>query len=90
MAASNPRYLIDWRSTMTLIPRDYNTKSCGDPGKTFRGPHARVENSINRDDPCAGDFIPMELGENIKLWQNQVQQQTHLVELLVLRNYNLH
>lgn len=54
MAASNPRYLIDWRSTMTLIPRDYNTKSCGDPGKTFRGPHARVENSINRNDPCAG------------------------------------
>jgi len=57
MAASNPRYLIDWRSTMTLIPRDYNTKSCGDPGKTFRGPHARVENSINRDDPCSG-FYP--------------------------------
>ena len=55
MAASKPEYLMDWRSTMTLIPRDYNTKSCGDPGKTFRGPHARVENSINRVDDCSED-----------------------------------
>ena len=55
MAASNPKYLMDWRSTMTLIPRDHNTKSCGDPGKTFRGPHARVENSINRVDGCSED-----------------------------------
>ena len=54
MAASNGMngYLNDWRSTMTLIPRDYNTKVCGDPGKTFRGPHARVENSLNRVDKC--------------------------------------
>ena len=52
MAASKPQYLMDWRSTMTLIPRDYNTKVCGDPGKTFRGAHARVENSINRVDKC--------------------------------------
>lgn len=52
MAASKPEYLMDWRSTMTLIPRDYNTKVCGDPGKTFRGPHARVENSLNRVDKC--------------------------------------
>ena len=52
MAASNPRYLIDWRSSMTLIPRDFNTLRCGDPGKTFRGPHARVENSLNRVDSC--------------------------------------
>ena len=50
MAASRPEYLMDWRSTMTLIPRDYNTQVCGDPGKTFRGPHARVENSLNRVD----------------------------------------
>ena len=55
MSASNPQYLMDWRSTMTLIPRDYNTKSCGDPGKTFRGPHARGENSINRVDGCSED-----------------------------------
>ena len=33
MAASRPRYLMDWRSTMTLIPRDYNTQVCGDPEK---------------------------------------------------------
>ena len=55
MAASSARYLNDWRSTMTLIPRDYNTKRCGDPGKTFRGPHARVENSLNRVDACTTD-----------------------------------
>ena len=55
MAASRPRYLMDWRSTMTLIPRDYNTQVCGDPGKTFRGPHARVENSLNRVDNCTDD-----------------------------------
>ena len=55
MAASSARYLNDWRSTMTLIPRDYNTQRCGDPGKTFRGPHARVENSINRVDSCSTD-----------------------------------
>ena len=53
MAASSEPYLMDWRSTMTLIPRDYNTKSCGDPGRTFRGPHARVENSLNRVDACS-------------------------------------
>ena len=55
MAASRPEYLMDWRSTMTLIPRDYNTQVCGDPGKTFRGPHARVENSLNRVDNCTDD-----------------------------------
>ena len=55
MAASSARYLNDWRSTMTLIPRDYNTQACGDPGKTFRGPHARVENSLNRVDACSTD-----------------------------------
>ena len=33
---------------MTLIPRNL-TQDCGDPGKTFRGPHARVENGLNRD-----------------------------------------
>tara|TARA_B100000963_G_scaffold94882_1_gene81707 strand:+ start:582 stop:1085 length:504 start_codon:yes stop_codon:yes gene_type:complete len=53
MAASTPKYLMDWRSTMTLIPRDYNTKACGDQGQTFRGPHARVENSLNRVDSCS-------------------------------------
>lgn len=52
MSASNGMngYLNDWRSTMTLVPNNL-TQDCKDPGKTFRGPHARVENGLNRN--CA-------------------------------------
>ena len=50
MSASNGMkgYLMDWRSTMTLVPKNL-TQNCKDPGKTFRGPHARVENGLNRN-----------------------------------------
>ena len=33
---------------MTLVPKDL-TQNCQDPGKTFRGPHSRVENGLNRN-----------------------------------------
>ena len=53
MAAWTPKYLMVWRSTMTLVPNNL-TQDCKDPGKTFRGPHARVENGLNRN---CGDSI---------------------------------
>ena len=53
MSASRAPYLSDWRFSMTLVPKDL-TQHCQDPGKTFRGPHARVENGLRlRDRNCA-------------------------------------
>ena len=63
MAASNPKYLMDWRSTMTLIPNNL-THNCKDPGKTFRGPHARVENGLNRN--CADSNTAKSLNASAK------------------------
>lgn len=48
MSASRAPYLSDWRFSMTLVPKDL-TQDCRDPGKTFRGPHSRVENGLNRN-----------------------------------------
>ena len=48
MSASKAPYLNDWRFSMSLVPKNL-TQDCKDPGKTFRGPHARVENGLNRD-----------------------------------------
>ena len=48
MSASNFPYLNDWRFSMSLVPKNLQ-EGCKDPGKTFRGPHARVENGLNRD-----------------------------------------
>ena len=48
MSASRAPYLSDWRFSMSLVPKDL-TQDCRDPGKTFRGPHSRVENGLNRD-----------------------------------------
>ena len=33
---------------MSLVPKNL-TQDCQDPGKTFRGPHSRVENGLNRN-----------------------------------------
>lgn len=53
MSASRAPYLNDWRFSMTLVPKDL-IQNCQDPGKTFRGPHARVENGLRlRDRNCA-------------------------------------
>ena len=47
MSASRAPYLSDWRFSMSLVPKNL-TDDCQDPGKTFRGPHARVENGLNK------------------------------------------
>ena len=48
MSASRAPYLNDWRFSMTLVPKNL-TQDCQDPGKTFRGPNARVENGLGRN-----------------------------------------
>ena len=47
MSASRAPYLSDWRFSMSLVPKNL-TDDCQDPGKTFRGPHSRVENGLNK------------------------------------------
>ena len=47
MSASRAPYLSDWRFSMSLVPKNL-TDDCQDPGKTFRGPHSRVGNGLNK------------------------------------------
>ena len=48
MSASRATYLSNWIFSMSLVPKNL-TQDCQDPGKTFRGPHSRVENGLNRN-----------------------------------------
>ena len=52
MASSRPEYLIDWRNSFSLVPK--NLQYCP-KGKTFRGAHPSVETNSALDTSCVTD-----------------------------------